>query len=243
MVKETKKKAQVQESAEVKEEKRTLTWTELTKSKVNPVDKEGNPFTLAEGMNKSLRKDGITMAAKWDIRTLGYHVDPKGKLQQKKDSHFSRNTGTDWKSLEAVLEQDNQGRVITISGGSYKNHYIFLVPFKPIEAINHATGKKFTITPDNFLDHYQIFSNHGRAYRVAQFFAYQFKLLYYAIPRGKYTFSNPTNLNFEMVEDKWVILTKQGIPRPIENHPLDVLEDIKNGGDLVEKLINNHKVK
>ena len=237
-----------QQKVEAKEVKRILTWQELTQARATAIDREGKEYQLTkETLNKALRKDGKTMAAKWNIRTLGYHMTAKGELVTAKDSHFYRVTGEKWSKVEPLLVQKNRGRVITVSGGSRKNHFIFLLPSEDIQiqAINHATGKPFEITKENFFKHFQVLSNHGRCYGIAKFLAYQFNLLYLSIPKGEYYYSNPSNLNFEEVEKGWAVRTEKANLRnlPEGMHPLDVIEDLANGGGLAVKLIKNQPLK
>ena len=237
MTKEVKKQEQ-------KKGKREVSWAELTKSKNRVLDKEGNEYELTrDTISKALSKDGLTMSAKWNIRTLGYHVKKDGKLVKTKDeknSNFSDVTGVKWSKIEPVLREQNEGMVVTLSAGSRKNHFVFILPKDKVTVINHATGKEEEINKENWFEWHQIFSNHGRAYRVSQFFAYQFNLEYNALPRTRYDYSNRSNLNFEEKEDgSWVIL----LPKYGENklpdgyHPLDVLQNIANGGNLVDELL------
>ena len=215
----------------------------ILRAQTPTLTRKGEAFRLTkENMMEKLTKP-INKAHNWTFLTLGYHTSGGKKV-----SHFEKVTGRKWSEVEAENLQ-SKNKIITFSTGSHDKHFIFIVPAKGHTIkVKTLIADDREITNDNFLDqgNYLLFSNHGRSYRVAQFLAYQYNLHYIAIPRGVYNFSNNSNFQFDSLDDdgkRWVLLSRRGNAINLGDlHPLDLLEDLANGGDKLIKLIDNKPI-
>ncbi len=246
--KKQEKKQEIKLTSEQKEIAKDLIKGEfgekaLLRAQTPAMTRKGESFRLTKENMMDRLAAPINKAHDWNFFTLGYHSSAG-----QKDSHFQRVTGRRWVEVEAENLQ-SKNKIITFSTGSHDKHFIFIVPAKGHTIkVKTLIADDREITNDNFLDqgNYLLFSNHGRSYRVAQFLAYQYNLHYIAIPRGVYNFSNNSNFQFDSLDDdgkRWVLLSRRGNAINLGDlHPLDLLEDLANGGDKLLKLIDNKPI-
>jgi hypothetical protein len=216
----------------------------ILRAQTPAMTRKGETYKLTkENLMEKLNKP-INNAHHWHFLTLGYHTSGGKKV-----SHFERVTGRRWSEIEAQ-NLHSKNRLINFSTGSYGKHFIFIIPAKG-ETIRVKTliGEDRVITHDNFFDqgNYLLFSNHGRSYRVGQFLAFQYGLHYIAIPRGTYSYSNDSNFQFDSLDDEgkeWILLSRRGNSIHLKDlHPLDLIEDLANGGDTLIRLIDNKPIR
>ncbi len=224
--------------------KRAATWQEMVKNRERAITKEGQEMgnLTRENMETILLKDGETMAAKWDILTLGYHITSEGKPQKEKDSNYRRVTGERKQDTLGRLYSNNNGYLLQISIGGYKNHFLFIIPNSEI-MVKNTSGQDITINRQNYKNtHYQIFTNHGRSYRAGDLLGFQHSLYYTHPGRGIYFKSTPTTYNYKGKNKDtgdWEIYTKTGNTRKAP-HPWDLLENLeKHGMEYGHSLISN----
>lgn len=215
----------------------------ILRAQTPALTKKGETFKLTkENLMEKLTKP-INKAHNWTFLTLGYHTSGGKKV-----SHFEKVTGRRWSEIEAANLQ-SKNRLINFSTGSYGKHFIFIIPEKgQTIKVKTLIGEDREITAENYLDqgNYLLFSNHGRSYRVGQFLAYQYNLHYIAIPRGTYSYSNNSNFQFDALDDdgrKWILLSRRGNAINLGDlHPLDLIQDLAEGGDKLIRLIDNKPI-
>lgn len=249
--------AEKQEKQEKQEIKLTPEQKEIAKNLINgefgekallraqtpALTRKGETFKLTkENLMEKLTKP-INKAHDWQFLTLGYHTSGGKKV-----SHFERVTGHRWVDIEAKNLQ-SKNRLINFSTGSYGKHFIFIIPEEgQTIKVKTLVGDDREITKENFLHNgnYLLFSNHGRSYRVGQFLAYQYGLHYIAIPRGTYSYSNDSNFQFDALDDdgkEWILLSRRGNAINLGDlHPLDLIQDLADGGDKLIRLIDNKPI-
>lgn len=215
----------------------------LLRAQTPALTRKGETFKLTKDNLMERLNKPINMAHDWNFFTLGYHTS-----EGKKDSHFQRVTGRRWVDIEAE-NLHSKNRLVTFSTGSHGKHFIFILPASgQTIKVKTLIGNDREITAENYLErgNYLLFSNHGRSYRVGQFLAYQYGLHYIAIPRGIYTYSNDSNFQFDSLDDegkKWVILSRRGNAINLGDlHPLDLIQDLADGGDKLIRLIDNKPI-
>lgn len=174
----------------------------------------------------------------WNIKTPGY-------FPEKTTMRKALNGKTWAKAKKEVMLFGGRGNILTFSTeklvpveegeqDSKGNHFLLIIPAEGQELkITTVDGKKLEITRDNYLDHYQHFSNHGRCYKVARILASTYKLKYVALPRGAdngYNKSNSNNLNYfyHCFGETWKKYDKRGDEIEINGNPLyDIINHVE----------------
>jgi hypothetical protein len=97
--------------------------------------------------------------------------------------------------IKRAAKKEMNGQILTFSADSGNNHFILIIPNKPI-IMRGIDGGEIMLTPENYLSHYICITRHGRLYNWARILSYQYGLTYCDLPNGKYILSNATNWNF-----------------------------------------------
>lgn len=212
----------------------------LEAARLGAMSKEGN--SLEGELDKDILEADFysypkLRAGRWYFRTPGYFPQKTGMKQAL--------NGKNWSARKKEVRLfDRRGNIITFSikyedeleegqRDSKGNHFLLVVPREGQKVnIDSVTGDQQQITRDNYLEHWQEFSNHGRTYKAARILAYTYKLNYIHLPRGRengYNKSNRNNRNYEFsfINDSWFRLNNKGTRVKIK-HPLyDIINHIE----------------
>lgn len=161
-----------------------------------------------------------------------------------KISSFSKYFGLQYKEYHQKALKDNSGKVFTISLGSSFHHIQIIQPSKDIKVLDRE-GKEITLTPANYLQYSNSFTNHGRTYKSSRLLAGKYNLIWDNLEEGNYTQSNSTNWNLQQEEkgDRgkiWTIYTTKGVQKELpDKYQKDISQlvmDILEGkaGELIK---------